>query len=192
MASDLGVSGHHAGMPSCPVLTQSGHRVCIAAMVFGPLRCRCLDFGGGNETARVHKTNCWLGSCVATRRARTAVGNAGHRVHEWPVAGGAQQQIGTDLRAGDGILMFWSHTPIAPWQNERWLAEMRRSLRPAQYLRMIECRFVTSESSFVDMAAWDRCVDPRLGHAVSDRDLPIWVGVDASIKRDSTAIVAVT
>ncbi len=42
------------------------------------------------------------------------------------------------------------------------------------------------------MTAWDRCVDPRLGHAVSDRDLSIWVGVDASIKRDSTAIVAVT
>lgn len=104
----------------------------------------------------------------------------------------AQQQIGTDLRAGDGLLMFWSHTPIAPWQNERWLAEMRRSLRPAQYLRMIETRFVTSELSFVDMSAWDRCVDPRLGHAVSDRDLPIWVGVDASIKRNSTAIVAVT
>jgi phage terminase large subunit-like protein len=57
---------------------------------------------------------------------------------------------------------------------------------------MIECRFVTSESSFVDMTARDRCVDSRLGHAVSDRNLSIWVGVDASIKRDSTAIVAVT
>jgi hypothetical protein len=55
---------------------------------------------------------------------------------------------------------------------------------------MIECRFVTSESSFVDMTAWDRCVDPRLGHVVSDWNLSIWVGVDASIKRDSTAIVA--
>ena len=103
-----------------------------------------------------------------------------------------QQQIGTDLRAGDGLLMFWSHVPIAPWQDERWLAEMRRSLRPAQYLRMIECRFVTTESSFVDMSAWDKCVDPRLGHAVNNRDLPIWVGVDASIKHDSTALVAVT
>jgi phage terminase large subunit-like protein len=103
-----------------------------------------------------------------------------------------QQEIGSDLRAGEGLLMFWSHAPIAPWQNERWLAEMRRSLRPAQYLRMIECRFVTSESSFVDVSAWDQCIDPQIGHVVSDRSLPIWVGVDASIKRDSTAIVAVT
>ena len=103
-----------------------------------------------------------------------------------------QQLIGTDLRAGDGLLMFWSHIPIAPWQTEGWLAEMRRSLRPNQYLRMIENRFVTTESSFINMSQWDRCVDPRLGHAVSDRGLSVWVGVDASHKHDSTAIVGVT
>jgi hypothetical protein len=32
----------------------------------------------------------------------------------------AQPEIGPDLRAGDGVLMHWSHTPIAPWQDERW------------------------------------------------------------------------
>jgi hypothetical protein len=31
-----------------------------------------------------------------------------------------------------------------------------------QYLRMIENRFVTTESSFVDMTAWDAGVDPNL------------------------------
>ena len=69
---------------------------------------------------------------------------------------------------------------------------MRRSLRPAQFLRMIENRFVTSESTFIDMAIWDRCIDDQLGHTISDRDLSVWVGLDASIKHDSTAIVAVT
>jgi hypothetical protein len=58
--------------------------------------------------------------------------------------------------------MFWTHQPVAPWQDERWLSEMRRSLRPNQYLRLIENRFVSGESSFVSMAAWDRCVDPSL------------------------------
>ena len=38
----------------------------------------------------------------------------------------------------------------------------------------------------------DKCVEPRLGRAVSDRGLSIWAGVDASMKRDSTAIVATT
>ena len=51
-------------------------------------------------------------------------------------------QVGTDLHAGDGFLMFWSHVPIAPWQNERWIADMRRSLRPNQFL--IENKFVTT------------------------------------------------
>jgi phage terminase large subunit-like protein len=88
--------------------------------------------------------------------------------------------------------MAWHHEPIAPWQTESWLTEMRRSLRPNQYLRMIENRFVTTESTFIDLDWWDQCVDPALTPGVIDRSLPIWVGVDASVKRDSTAIVAVT
>ena len=56
-----------------------------------------------------------------------------------------QQQVAPDLYAGDGLLMFWSHEPIAPWQDEKWLAQMRRTLRPNQYLRMIENCFVTTE-----------------------------------------------
>jgi phage terminase large subunit-like protein len=101
-------------------------------------------------------------------------------------------EVGTDLRAGDGLLMFWSHVPIAPWQDEKWLAEMRRTLRPNQYLRMIENRFVSSESNFVDMPAWDACVQPALTPVSQDRRIHIWVGVDASVKRDSTALVGVT
>ena len=69
--------------------------------------------------------------------------------------GMGQPEIAPDLRAGDGMLFFWSHTPIAPWQTEAWLAEMRRSLRPNAYLRLVENRFVGSESSFIDLASWD-------------------------------------
>ena len=69
---------------------------------------------------------------------------------------------------------------------------MRRSLRPNQFLRMIENKFVTTESTFIDMAWWDACTDPALRPVVGDRQLSVWVGVDASIKRDSTAIVWVT
>jgi phage terminase large subunit-like protein len=104
----------------------------------------------------------------------------------------AQPEVGKDLRTGDGLLMFWSHVPVAPWQDERWLADSRRSLRANQYLRMIENRFVTTESSFVDLSDWDACIDPGVAPLVSDRALPVWIGVDASVKRDSTAVVAVT
>jgi hypothetical protein len=103
-----------------------------------------------------------------------------------------QPEVGPGLYAGAGILMSWQHGLIAPWQTESWLEQMRRSLRANQFLRMIENRFVTSESSFVDLDAWDACVDHELTPFVTDPTLPIWVGVDASVKHDSTAIVAVT
>jgi phage terminase large subunit-like protein len=65
-------------------------------------------------------------------------------------------------------------------------------LRASAYLRLIENRWVTSESPFIDMAWWDeRCVDAGAAPVVIDPALPVWLGVDASTKRDSTAIVAV-
>src|SRR5262245_22036733 len=71
--------------------------------------------------------------------------------------GRALPLVGPDLHAGDGLLMFWSHEPIAPWQTAAWIEQMRRSLRPNQFLRMIENRLVTSESTITDMAGWARC-----------------------------------
>ena len=42
------------------------------------------------------------------------------------------------------------------------------------------------------MAWYDACVDADLHPELTDPRLPVWCGVDASVKRDSTAIVAVT
>jgi phage terminase large subunit-like protein len=131
---------------------------------------------------------------ISARLVTTYAGFEGESVllEELHKRGLAQPQVGTDLYVGDGLLMFWSHVPVAPWQTERWLADMRRSLRPNQYLRMIENRFVTTESSFIDMAWWDACVEPGMTPTLMATALPVWVGVDASTKRDSTAIVVVT
>lgn len=106
--------------------------------------------------------------------------------------GRQQKLVAQNLHAGNGMLMFWSHEPVAPWQTEEWLSEMRRSLRANQFLRMIENRFVTAESNFIEVALWDRCTDPRIGHMIADRALPVWAAVDASTKHDSTALAAVT
>jgi hypothetical protein len=103
-----------------------------------------------------------------------------------------QPEIAPDLRAGNGIIFFWSHKPIAPWQTESWLASMRRSLRPNQYLRMIENRWTGGESSFIPLEWWDLCVEPDLRSVVVEKYLPVFIGVDASIRRDSTALVCVT
>jgi phage terminase large subunit-like protein len=103
-----------------------------------------------------------------------------------------QPIVGPDLHAGDGLLMFWTHEPVAPWQTPQWLTQMRGQLRPNAYLRLIENRFVTTESSFVDPEWLDACTDPVAAPIVADKNLSVWLGVDASVKRDSTAIVATT
>ncbi len=106
--------------------------------------------------------------------------------------GVAGTEIAPALYESEGLLCFWSQRPVAPWQDEKWLADSRRALRPNAYLRLIENQWVTSESSFVDMQWWDQCTDPDLHPELADPRLSIWVGVDASTKRDSTAIVCCT
>jgi phage terminase large subunit-like protein len=131
---------------------------------------------------------------VTCRLVVTYAGFSGESVllEELHKRGMAQPEVGPCLYAGDGILMAWHHAPIAPWQTAGWIAEMRRSLRPNQFLRMIENKFVTSESSFVSMTSWDACVDPALAPVFADKNLIVDIGVDASVKHDSTAIVATT
>ncbi len=102
------------------------------------------------------------------------------------------KEIEPDLYQQDGMLAYWTHTCPAPWQTEAWREQMRAQLRPNAYLRLIENRWVTSESTFVPIEWWEACVDPELSPQLADPRLAVWVGVDASVKRDSTAIVCCT
>jgi len=102
----------------------------------------------------------------------------------------AGQEIGPSLyRTDDGLLMAWHHTPIAPWQTDAWLKQMRAQLRPNAYLRMIENRFVSGEESFIPIEWWDGVATAQ--PVLASRNLRIVLGVDAGLKHDSTAIVAV-
>jgi hypothetical protein len=100
----------------------------------------------------------------------------------------AGQQIAPDLYEQSGLLCYWTHTGPAPWQNDAWRAQMRQTSRPNAYLRHVENRWVTSESEFVPMEWWDACVDQAARPVLQDGSLAVWCGVDASVKRDSTAI----
>jgi phage terminase large subunit-like protein len=95
------------------------------------------------------------------------------------------------LYAGDGLLMAWHHKPVAPWQDKAWLTSMRRE-RASVYQRHVLNEFASSSAQFVDMAAWDACVDAGARPVLGYKALPIWVAIDASTKRDATAVVAVT
>jgi Phage Terminase len=102
------------------------------------------------------------------------------------------EQIAPSLYRAPGLLAAWHHKPVAPWQTAEWIEQMRHQLRPNAFLRQIENRFVTNESSFVDMSWFDDCVDRDLSPELTNPSLSVWVGVDASVKRDSTAVVACT
>jgi hypothetical protein len=64
-----------------------------------------------------------------------------------------QPLVGEDLYVGDGLLMFWSHKPVAPWQDAAWLTSMRRQ-RATAYQRQVLNQFASSASQFIDMALW--------------------------------------
>jgi hypothetical protein len=101
------------------------------------------------------------------------------------------QPLAPDLYAAGNLLMFWSNEFTAPWQTEAWREQMRETSRPNAYLRLIENRWVTSESPFIDMGWYDDCTDSTQTPIIAQPELPVWIGVDASTKRDSTAIAAV-
>jgi len=106
------------------------------------------------------------------------------------------KEVAPFLYEQPGMLMRWAHGPDTyrgvPWIGDAWIAESRKSLRPNQFLRMIQNEWVTTESAFVEMEDFDRCVDPNLQPRASDELLPVWVGVYASVKRDATGICCVT
>jgi hypothetical protein len=132
---------------------------------------------------------------IALRLTTTYAGFEGEStlLEELLKRGTAQPLVGKDLHAGDGILCFLTHEPIAPWQTQSWLGQMRQQLRANAFIRMIENRFVTTESTFCDMDWYDRCVDPTLRpELMGGAMMPVWIGVDASVKHDSSAVVAVT
>jgi hypothetical protein len=99
-------------------------------------------------------------------------------------------QVAPALYSQQDLLMFWSHEPVAPWQSLRWLAQMRLQLRPNAYLRMIENRFVSGETSFAPIEWWDRAAMSQ--PVATDREMRTFLGVDAALRHDSAAVVACT
>lgn len=131
---------------------------------------------------------------VACRLTVTYAGYSGESelLEDLYKRGMAGEQIGPDLWAADGLLMYWTHDLAAPWQTAEWREQMRQQLRPNAYLRLIENRWVTAESTFIELEDWDACVDDAARPMLSAPKLPVYVGVDASLKHDQTAIVVCT
>jgi hypothetical protein len=86
------------------------------------------------------------------------------------------------------IFCYWDHEPRMPWQTAEYYEGQRRTLRHSTYLRLHENRWTTGEEAFISAEKWDGLVEPGLR---PDPSGALFVGVDASLRRDSTAIVSV-
>jgi len=91
---------------------------------------------------------------------------------------------------------YWNHEPNMPWQTPEYYAEQRESLRPAAYLRLHENRWVTTHEEFVPQEWWNYAEQYKdsaeLWKEHPYARSPVYIGVDAAPKRDSTAVVGST
>jgi phage terminase large subunit-like protein len=106
---------------------------------------------------------------------------------------GVTRPLGDDFPcyAVGELFMYWDHEARMPWQTTEYYESQRNQLRPSAYLRLHENRWVSSEQSLFDMDRWDLCCDMGHKKPLPSKDVRLFVGVDASVKRDRSAVVSV-
>jgi phage terminase large subunit-like protein len=165
-------------------------------------------FSGGNPTLNCYDELAYFSS-ESSRRLwdegvpsparrisfRLSVSTAGFDGEPSPLrdlydrAMGTAEEIATDLRRDGNFLCYWTNECRAPWQRPEWVAEMRRTLRPSQFVRLILNQWASAESTFIELEQWDRCVDPTMMPLLTKSNYPVWAGLDLGLKHDSTALV---
>jgi phage terminase large subunit-like protein len=106
---------------------------------------------------------------------------------------GVERPLGEDFPVytiGD-LFMYWDHEARMPWQTPEYYESQRADLRVNSYLRLHENKWVSNESSFFDMEDWDACVDPEHRPPLPSKAIRLYVGADASVKKDRSAVVSV-
>ncbi len=106
---------------------------------------------------------------------------------------GIERPLGEDLPVytkGE-LFMYWDHEARMSWQTPEYYETQKQQLRPNTYLRLHKNLWVSSESSMFNMERWDSCVDPEHRPPLSNKSIQLYVGVDASVKKDRSAVVSV-
>ncbi|PJF34932.1 MAG: hypothetical protein CUN49_13135 [Candidatus Thermofonsia Clade 1 bacterium] len=105
------------------------------------------------------------------------------------------------LQNGDGepacwrngnLFVYYDHVPRMAWHTPAYLAEQRRLLPEAEYLRVWENRRAQSADALCTAAHWDALYEPALMPLGADDSRPIVFGADAGTHHDSTALVGCT
>lgn len=91
---------------------------------------------------------------------------------------------------------YWDSERRMPWQTDEYYYEQEKTLRPAAFLRLHMNQWVTTHEEFIPVAWWDEAAEAYEAEADlwADhpfRHWPVYVGVDAGVKENCTAIVVV-
>ncbi len=103
-----------------------------------------------------------------------------------------------DLHNGDGapacwrnggLFVYYDHVPRMAWHTPEYLAEQRRILPEAEYLRVWENRRAQRADALCTAAHWDALYDPELAAHCADDPRPLVFGLDVATHHDATALV---
>lgn len=106
---------------------------------------------------------------------------------------GIERPLGDDFPcyAKGELFMYWDHEARMPWQTPAYYDSQKQQLRPNTYLRLHKNQWVSSETGLFNMEKWDACVNEKHHPPLPNKNIQLWVGVDASTKKDRSAVVSV-
>lgn len=89
---------------------------------------------------------------------------------------------------------LWSHKNLASWKTSEFLNRQRNrpGMRKNVYRRLYKNEWTEEEDNFITSEEYNRCVNPDLRPTLPDKKLMVWVGVDASVSGDTSAVSVVT
>jgi len=94
------------------------------------------------------------------------------------------------LEQDPGFYFWRSEGCTAAWVTEEWKAQQRKLLTPTGYTRLIDNVWSAGETQFLDPELWDACVNHDVVPLSPTKGKPLVVGVDAAVKSDAAAVVA--
>jgi len=106
---------------------------------------------------------------------------------------GIERPLGEDFPAyaKKELFVYWDHKPRMSWQTPEYYKSQEQQLRPNNFLRLHKNMWVSSEAGLFNMDKWDDCVNSKHSPPLHDKSIGLYVGVDASVKKDRSAVVSV-
>jgi phage terminase large subunit-like protein len=108
----------------------------------------------------------------------------------YPVNDGESAPIEAYANEAAGQFTLWNTKPRLPWQTAAYYAEESAHLPQSEFLRIHHNQWAQPDSESIPVSQWDACSDVDIPPIKPGDKTPLVVGLDASVSRDCTALVA--